>query len=332
MSDFEFDSFDFNLNQGERSNQQIPSNDANQSNFDVSHFMSNQVPRPEFFSSVQSPNFISPVSQEPGNHMIRNFEFPVQQPQFQPQMNAPKVINEPTTSYKKAKWTSDEDNLLKMMVKNQGTNNWSLIAQSIPGRTGKQCRERWLNQLRPELNKNNWTPQEDAILIQQQQIHGNMWTKIAQYLPGRSANNVKNRWSWISRHHTSASLLAQMIPLQPAQIQSPISSINRFNVQPVNLGMQTAPIELQWGNQQANINGATKRFAFSDPNGGSLPNNFSFNGMINSETSSFNENENDINNQNHVDLIHQDEFDFDFNINRDETEPFNPFNFDDGMI
>ena len=123
--------------------------------------------------------------------------------------------------FKKSKWTPDEDKLLIDSVNKHGMGNWSLVSQSVPGRTGKQCRERWINQLCPALNKDNWTPQEDAILIQQQRIHGNFWSKIAQFLPGRSSNNVKNRWSWLSRHRVPPSLAAQMMPfiVQQQQLQ-----------------------------------------------------------------------------------------------------------------
>lgn len=114
-----------------------------------------------------------------------------------------------TPPFKKSKWTPEEDQFLMESVNKHGMGNWSLVCQTVPGRSGKQCRERWINQLCPALNKDNWTPQEDAILIQQQRIHGNFWTKIAQFLPGRSANNVKNRWGWLSRHRILPNLSSQ---------------------------------------------------------------------------------------------------------------------------
>ena len=103
-------------------------------------------------------------------------------------------------TFKKSKWTADEDKLLASSVKRNGVSNWSLVASEVTGRTGKQCRERWMNQLCPELNKEDWLTQEDQILLKQQQIHGNVWSKISKALPGRSPNAVKNRWSWLSRH------------------------------------------------------------------------------------------------------------------------------------
>lgn len=130
----------------------------------------------------------------------------------------------PNPHFKKTKWTPEEDQCLMESVNKHGMGNWSLVSQGVPGRTGKQCRERWINQLCPALCKDNWTPQEDQILIQQQQIHGNFWTKIAQYLPGRSANNIKNRWSWLTRHRVSPTIAAQILPiLMLKQQQSPMS-------------------------------------------------------------------------------------------------------------
>jgi hypothetical protein len=81
-----------------------------------------------------------------------------------------------------------------------GLGNWTTIARDISGRNPKQCRERWLNQLCPSLNKDRWTPQEDAILVHQQRIFGNVWSKVTQFLPGRSPNSIKNRWFWLTRH------------------------------------------------------------------------------------------------------------------------------------
>ena len=168
----------------------------------------------------------------------------------------------PAATFKKSKWTPDEDKLLVEGVKQHGMGNWSLVAQNIPGRTGKQCRERWINQLSPTLNKDNWSAQEDAILVQQQRLHGNVWSKIAQFLPGRSANSVKNRWSWLSRHRVPPSLAAQMMPFvvqqhkqQEAQRMPPMPQI-------FHTPMQTAPTERMWPEQLPQQSG---RFAFSDP-------------------------------------------------------------------
>ena len=105
------------------------------------------------------------------------------------------------TTYKKSKWTPEEDRALIESVKIHGTKNWIAVASLVPDRNSKQCRERWTAQLDPTLNHNEFTPQEDAVIILQHQANGPLWAKIASYLPGRSATAVKNRFNWLSRRH-----------------------------------------------------------------------------------------------------------------------------------
>lgn len=91
-------------------------------------------------------------------------------------------------------WTPHEDELLRQLA-NMGPENWNKISASLPGRTGKQCRERWLNHLQDGIRKGFWTPAEDQIIIEEQAKRGNRWSVIARMLPGRSDNAVKNRFN-----------------------------------------------------------------------------------------------------------------------------------------
>lgn len=65
-----------------------------------------------------------------------------------------------------------------------GAKKWSLIAQHLPGRIGKQCRERWHNHLNPEIRKCDWTPEEDEQLVRLHRQIGNQWAQLAQNIPG----------------------------------------------------------------------------------------------------------------------------------------------------
>ena len=51
------------------------------------------------------------------------------------------------------------------LVKSHGPKNWSFVAKHLPGRIGKQCRERWHNHLNPGISKDKWTEEEDQIIV-----------------------------------------------------------------------------------------------------------------------------------------------------------------------
>jgi hypothetical protein len=118
-----------------------------------------------------------------------------------------------------------------------------------------------MNQLCPALNKDNWSPQEDAILVQQQRVYGNVWARIAQFLPGRSPNSVKNRWSWLSRHAVASALALRMIPAVVPRPPPPRIVLPEF-ARGVDL---TAPADFQWQHGSPVIADAGPPPAFSDP-------------------------------------------------------------------
>ncbi|EGZ12231.1 hypothetical protein PHYSODRAFT_517337, partial [Phytophthora sojae] len=93
----------------------------------------------------------------------------------------------------KGPWSVEEDALLmEMMLK--GYDNWRQVSNNIPGRTAKQCRERWRNRLDPSINKSPFTEEEDEAIQQAYEKYGNRWTQIAELLPGRTEDAVKLRW------------------------------------------------------------------------------------------------------------------------------------------
>lgn len=94
----------------------------------------------------------------------------------------------------KGPWTPEEDGRLLAWVKAEGPTKWAQCAVYIQGRSGKQCRERWLNNLNPDLKKGGWTEEEDEAIFQLYQQYGSSWSKIAKSMPGRTENAIKNRF------------------------------------------------------------------------------------------------------------------------------------------
>ncbi|KAL3805570.1 hypothetical protein HJC23_005814 [Cyclotella cryptica] len=121
---------------------------------------------------------------------------PEQPPPLPPISNADKQKKAATIA-----WTKDEDeHLLDMVFEMKHPLKWSVIAQNLgTNRTGKQCRERYVNHLNPRLKSSEWTPVEDFVIWRLYATIGTQWAKMSKVIPGRTDNGIKNRFHNLKR-------------------------------------------------------------------------------------------------------------------------------------
>nr|XP_007153558.1 hypothetical protein PHAVU_003G045800g [Phaseolus vulgaris]ESW25552.1 hypothetical protein PHAVU_003G045800g [Phaseolus vulgaris] len=96
---------------------------------------------------------------------------------------------------KKGRWTPEEDKKLLDYVEKHGHRNWRLVpAKAGLERCGKSCRLRWINYLKPDIKRGNFSTEEDHTIIKLHVLLGNKWSIIAAHLPQRTDNEIKNYW------------------------------------------------------------------------------------------------------------------------------------------
>jgi myb proto-oncogene protein len=111
----------------------------------------------------------------------------------------------------KGAWTKEEDQRLVAYIKAHGEGCWRSLPKAAGlQRCGKSCRLRWINYLRPDLKRGNFTEEEDDLIINLHGLLGNKWSVIAGRLPGRTDNEIKNYWNT----HIKRKLLARGIDLK----------------------------------------------------------------------------------------------------------------------
>ncbi|KAH0451759.1 hypothetical protein IEQ34_019058 [Dendrobium chrysotoxum] len=136
---------------------------------------------------------------------------------------------------KKGPWTVEEDELLMDYVKKHGPRDWSsILSKGLLPRTGKSCRLRWVNKLRPDLKRevdaNSLWMRSARAVIDTQARFGNKWARIATFLPSRMDNDFKKFWS--TRHKRLAKLLQTPLPVRSPKRQKRLAELEKFVCRP----------------------------------------------------------------------------------------------------
>ena len=90
-------------------------------------------------------------------------------------------------------FVTKEEKMLKEFKRQDDSNDWSSIADKLnvlflgKSKTGKQCRERFINHVQYEAEANSksiWHPSEILELFSQFLAYGAKWTLIAKNISG----------------------------------------------------------------------------------------------------------------------------------------------------
>ena len=102
-------------------------------------------------------------------------------------------------SSRRKRWTKEEDDALRECVNLYGEKAWHQVCKFIPGRSSRQCKERWFYGVSPNIRKDEFSKDEDELLKSLVESVGTKWTQISPQFNGRTPETLKNRYYLITR-------------------------------------------------------------------------------------------------------------------------------------
>jgi hypothetical protein len=107
-------------------------------------------------------------------------------------------------------WTDEENKVLTAAVKKYGTHNWRKVSYYLPGRSNRQCRERYMMRLNfTDRKLGNWTKSEDKDILRLAQIHDYKWVKLEEHIKGRNARQIASRYDLLMKYKSNGGIQSQ---------------------------------------------------------------------------------------------------------------------------
>ncbi|CAO3703272.1 unnamed protein product [Rhizopus stolonifer] len=103
-------------------------------------------------------------------------------------------------SIKKGYWTTEEDEALKKAVDVCGVGYWSRVQKLVPGRTDRQCRDRFNYMKVQKKDGTKLTIEEGEYLKELVGKYGTKWDYLALFMPGRTARQLKTKYNYFKKN------------------------------------------------------------------------------------------------------------------------------------
>lgn len=97
------------------------------------------------------------------------------------------------------KWTKEEDEKLLYLINLYGKDNWNFLSKQMGSRNARQCKERFQYYLDPDIKSDQWTPEEDQLILLKRQELGPKWTIIKKFFNNRTDAMIKTRYNALIR-------------------------------------------------------------------------------------------------------------------------------------
>ena len=100
---------------------------------------------------------------------------------------------------RKGQWREEEDAIVLRVIAQSSEHpftQWADLAPQLPGRSGKQIRDRWVNYLNPAINHLPFSRVDDLNLWEGHKELGKRWVEISVkvFNSTRSENHIKKGW------------------------------------------------------------------------------------------------------------------------------------------